>query len=104
MFSFPTDSPRDLIARLATARPGLVSKTWTHDVYRAGNGIALEYRYRIVCADTYYGDACRDQCVPRDDKFGHYECGENGVVCMEGWQGTYCDQRKYFDLFYDQTN
>jgi len=57
--------------------------------------VALSYRYRVVCDAGYYGPGCSTSCLPRDDKFGHYACDNNGLkICDDGWTGQYCDRRK----------
>ena len=58
----------------------------------------------MVCSDHYFGRDCDTLCRPRDDQFGHYECGPDGEkVCLEGWQkdtskkageGDYCTKGK----------
>jgi len=56
----------------------------------------LSYRYRVVCDAGYYGPGCSTSCLPRDDKFGHYACDNNGLkICDDGWTGQYCDRRKF---------
>ncbi|KAL5104601.1 Alpha-1-macroglobulin [Taenia crassiceps] len=30
-------------------------------------------------------------CVPRNDEFGHYECGDGDeILCLKGWKGSNC--------------
>ena len=68
------------------------------DAWTYGADDRLEYDYRLVCADSYYGRDCDVICKPRDDNFGHYTCGRNGEkICLPGWdsQGVYCTTRKY---------
>lgn len=51
----------------------------------------LQYAVRVKCQPNYYGPQCEQHCVPRDDQFGHYTCGEDGSkVCLDGWQGSFC--------------
>lgn len=63
----------------------------------------LDYEYRLVCADSYYGRDCDIICKARDDQFGHYTCGRGGEkICLSGWEkdlagGGYCTKRKYFN-------
>jgi len=60
--------------------------------------VTLSYRYRVVCDAGYYGRGCSTSCLPRDDKFGHYACDNNGLrICDDGWTGQYCDRRKTTD-------
>lgn len=44
--------------------------------------------FRLVCSQHYYGAHCDDFCRPRDDQFGHYECGTTAgeKICLEGYQ------------------
>ena len=57
--------------------------------------MTFSYRYRVVCDAGYYGPGCSTSCLPRDDKFGHYACDNNGLkICDDGWTGQYCDRRK----------
>ena len=59
----------------------------------------LTFSYRVVCDPTFYGPQCAVLCAPRDDKFGHYTCTENGTkACRDGWQGDYCDQGTWRSL------
>ena len=70
--------------------------TWNH-----GDDSRLEYDYRLVCAESYYGRDCDVICKARDDNFGHYTCGRNGEkICLPGWEkdlarGGYCTKREY---------
>jgi len=64
------------------------------DVQAAADPVTLSYRYRVVCDAGYYGPGCSTSCLPRDDKFGHYACDNNGLrICDRGWTGQYCDRR-----------
>ena len=52
--------------------------------------------YRLLCDAGYYGRRCALSCNARSDKFGNYECAENGSrVCLDGWSGNFCDIRTY---------
>ena len=96
-------SPRELIARLATQGEAKVTPPWTdnwaNDVHmekHTSGTVKLNYTYRVICDHNYYGPACTELCKPRDDKFGHYTCSENGTkACLDGWKGEYCDQGKF---------
>ena len=70
-----------------------------------GDDRKLEYEYRLVCGQSYYGPDCDIICKPRHDNFGHYTCGPQGEkVCLEGWEkdnqnsarDDYCLKRKYY--------
>jgi len=66
-----------------------------NDDCKATEPVTLSYRYRVVCDAGYYGPGCSTSCLPRDDKFGHYACDNNGLkICDDGWTGQYCDRRK----------
>ncbi|KAL3872719.1 hypothetical protein ACJMK2_035925 [Sinanodonta woodiana] len=85
-------SPRELISRLAAQRSAQAGTDWLYYIH-ATEYTQLEYSYRIVCDENYYGPSCSIFCRPRDDQFGHYTCSENGTkICMGGWTGQYCDQ------------
>ena len=72
-----------------------------------GDDGKLEYDYRLVCGNSYYGKDCDIICKPRHDNFGHYTCGPDGEkICLEGWEkdnqnsarDDYCLKRKYTQL------
>lgn len=51
-----------------------------------GGDSKLEYDFRLVCANEYYGTDCDILCKPRNDNFGHYTCGTGGEkICLDGW-------------------
>ncbi|GFY57031.1 protein serrate [Trichonephila inaurata madagascariensis] len=57
-----------------------------------GRAARISYRYRVLCSPHYYDYTCAKFCRPRDDRFGHYKCDEQGdKVCLEGWQGPNCE-------------
>jgi len=67
----------------------------------AADTVTFSYRYRVVCDAGYYGPGCATSCLPRDDKFGHYACDNNGLkICDDGWTGQYCDRRKISSVLY----
>ena len=69
---------------------------WSHFEYPTATS-ELKYKYRVVCDQNYFGSGCQDLCKPRDDRFGHYKCSQNGtIVCLEGWTGPYCDEGRCF--------
>jgi len=64
-------------------------------------GVTLGYDYRVLCLPDYYGDACDKLCRPRDDKFGHYTCSDQGdIVCLPGWKGDFCEKGKFDSLVF----
>lgn len=85
-------SPREQIMRLAVQRSIAAGSTWQHFSHTT-QYTSLEYSYRVVCDEHYYGTGCSTFCRPRDDQFGHYTCDNNGTkICLKSWQGPYCDQ------------
>ena len=92
-------SERELITRLAKQESLLVGKPWKEFIHSTEH-TTLEYSYRVMCDEYYYGPECIDLCKPRDDQFGHYTCDENGnKVCNQGWTGEYCDQGNYIGVY-----
>ena len=46
----------------------------------------------VICSESC---PTNSSCVPRDDLFGHYTCGEGGeIVCLPGFQdpASYCTE------------
>ena len=78
--------------QLATQRWMESSNSWKNDSYTVlGQQQSLDYEYRVKCDEHYYGEGCANLCRPRDDKFGHYTCSQEGdKVCLPGWSGEYC--------------
>ncbi|XP_050061562.1 uncharacterized protein LOC114123496 [Aphis gossypii] len=58
-----------------------------------GHTARMAYRVRVRCDRNYYGQNCTKLCKPRDDRFGHYTCGDTDgrKECIPGWQGDTCD-------------
>ncbi|XP_022653672.1 delta-like protein B isoform X3 [Varroa destructor] len=83
----PTSAPA---LRLTSSQFLAISQEWSKpDLARSPVKIA----FRAVCSAHYYGIACDRLCRPRNDRFGHYECDEEGnKVCTRGWAGEYCDK------------
>ena len=81
-----------MIMQLATQRWMESSNSWKNDSYTVlGQQQSLDYEYRVKCDEHYYGEGCANLCRPRDDKFGHYTCSQEGdKVCLPGWSGEYC--------------
>lgn len=70
------------------------SDEWTEEEDRSSHS-SIKYEFRVTCDSHYYGSGCANFCRPRDDQFGHYKCAASGArVCLTGWKGAYCDQRK----------
>lgn len=92
-----TDNQNNLVSRLATRRRLAIGEDWSQDVH-FGEQSELRYSYHVFCDEYYFGDGCADYCRPRDDTLGHYTCDEEGNrICLEGWKGNYCSERKYID-------
>lgn len=88
-------SPRDLIAKMKVQRSVEVGDQWHSYNYTNVNS-ELNYSYRVMCDNHYYGSTCSNYCKPRDDEFGHFRCETDGTkVCMDGWQGDYCTEGKF---------
>lgn len=84
-----------LIQRLSVQQVLEVSPEWKTNKSES-QYTWLEYDFRVTCDPHYYGAGCANLCRPRDDQFGHYTCSETGeIICLSGWQGDYCDKRKY---------
>ena len=89
-----TEKQNNLITRLATKRTLAIGEESAQDVHQ-GEQSELHYSYHVVCDEHYYGDSCSDYCRPRDDTFGHFTCDATGSrICLEGWKGDYCTERK----------
>lgn len=83
-----------LIQRLSVQQVLEVSSEWKTNKSES-QYTWLEYDFRVTCDPHYYGSGCANLCRPRDDQFGHYTCSETGeIICLTGWQGTYCEKRK----------
>lgn len=70
--------------------PGNEWKALSH----LGHTARMAYRVRVRCDRNYYGQTCTKLCKPRDDRFGHYTCGDTDgrKECIPGWQGETCDK------------
>lgn len=77
-----------------------MNQTWT--TYTSAHnyllhGKEIEFDYRVTCSQNYYGTGCDIFCRERDDNFGHNACSPTGEkICLSGWQGEYCSERKFF--------
>lgn len=57
-----------------------------------GRNARITYRVRVQCGATYYNTTCTTFCRPRNDQFGHYNCGPQGEkICLNGWMGDNCE-------------
>lgn len=89
--TFPASARGPLIMRLTMQRWLAVGDTWENNVHR-DNHTVLRFAFRVRCDEHHYGPGCAVTCRPRDDKFGHFTCSEQGgKVCLPGWTGDYCD-------------
>jgi len=104
LFLCVTDSARILISEFKVQRSletGITWRNFTHTTKRT----EYRYGYRVVCKDGRYGPGCNFQCTPRDDKFGHYSCNNNGQkICLPGWKGDYCEEgtrktKKFYKIY-----
>lgn len=83
-----------LISFFAVQRHLSAGADWSQDT-QTDKLTELKYSYRFICNDSYYGESCSKKCTPRDDRFGHYTCTQNGrLTCLPGWKGKYCEERK----------
>ena len=90
-----TGSPREKISRMAVQRHLQKGPEWSNFIHETDR-TQLEYKYRVMCNQDYYGPGCSTLCTPRDDHFGHYRCNETGEkVCLDGWTGQYCAEGRY---------
>lgn len=86
---------QELIMRMAVQGSLSVGIKWS-DFNYTSNQSELEYSYRAVCNEHYYGPHCTKICRPRNDEFGHYTCLNDGSIkCLPGWKGQYCQERKH---------
>ncbi|XP_054708436.1 protein jagged-1-like [Uloborus diversus] len=86
----------DSIAPIIEQKPysGIIlpSTEW-HNVLYTGTAAKLTFRIRVICDKNYYNSTCTVFCRPRNDKFGHYTCNEEGEkVCLPGWKGPTCEE------------
>ncbi|KAF6730339.1 Delta-like protein 4 [Oryzias melastigma] len=81
-----------LISFFAVQRHLSAGADWSQDT-QTDKLTELKYSYRFICNDSYYGESCSKKCTPRDDRFGHYTCTQNGrLTCLPGWKGKYCEE------------
>ena len=80
-----------MVHRVIKSRTLDAGEGWSY-----GGDDRLDYDYRLICSENYYGRDCYKHCKDRDDNFGHYKCDNNGrKVCLPGWTGgDYCTTRK----------
>lgn len=85
---------KTLITRLTTQQWLDVGTEWHQEEDRSSQSV-LSYEYRVMCDEHYYGSGCANLCRPRNDRFGHFTCSDQGDrICAEGWKGDYCTERK----------
>lgn len=85
-----------LISRFSIQGELGVTANWTQYTSRQ-SAKEIEFEYRVTCAANYYGPGCGTLCRERDDNFGHIACSASGQkICLSGWQGEYCTERKCF--------
>ncbi|XP_065372234.1 protein serrate [Calliphora vicina] len=88
--SYP-DSER-LIEETSFSSVILPSPEWK-TLDHIGRNARITYRVRVQCAATYYNTTCTTFCRPRNDQFGHYNCGPQGEkICLNGWMGDNCEK------------
>ncbi|XP_053238855.1 delta-like protein 4 isoform X1 [Podarcis raffonei] len=79
-----------LISQMAIRRSLAVGEAWLPD-QQSHEWARLNFSYRVVCNEHYYGDNCSRLCKDRDDLFGHYVCKADGTMaCLPDWTGDYC--------------
>lgn len=88
-----------LISRFSIQGELGVSANWTQYTSRSSSK-EVEFEYRVMCQPSYYGSGCETLCRERDDNFGHIACSASGQkICLSGWQGEYCTERKFFSFY-----
>jgi Golgi apparatus protein 1 len=93
----PAGSNSTLLHRIIKSESLKSGPGWVY-----GGDNKLDYDFRLVCANAYYGTDCDILCKPRNDQFGHYTCGPGGEkLCLDGWErrdatarDDYCMKRK----------
>ncbi|XP_003747847.1 delta-like protein B [Galendromus occidentalis] len=76
--------------RLSSSQFLAISQEWSKPEMPQSS---VKIAFRAICSTNYYGVACDRLCRPRHDRYGHYECDEQGnKVCSRGWAGEYCDK------------
>ncbi|XP_053202715.1 delta-like protein B [Panonychus citri] len=81
---------KDRILRQAFQEALEVHSDWIERSIRF-NSTQLTTKMRVLCDSNFYGKDCGQRCVPRDNKYGHYECNDKGRKCLPGWRGDFCD-------------
>ncbi|XP_022670135.1 protein jagged-1b-like isoform X1 [Varroa destructor] len=57
------------------------------------NTANVNYGIRLRCAPNHYTKDCSRTCSPRDDKYGHWTCNQDGIkICADGWKDVQCDR------------
>lgn len=59
---------------------------------------SIQYKYRVICDENYFGAGCEVFCRHRNDSFGHYVCDGDGTkLCLPGWEGEFCESAMCWD-------
>ena len=91
LWRLPEDAER-LIEETSFSSVILPSPEWK-TLDHIGRNARITYRVRVQCAATYYNTTCTTFCRPRNDQFGHYNCGPQGEkICLNGWMGDNCEK------------
>ncbi|XP_073994592.1 protein serrate [Rhodnius prolixus] len=89
--NFTTPAVEGLLEEASYSGIILPSAEW-HTLNHKGQTARITYRVRVQCDRHYFNSTCTKFCRPRDDKFGHYLCDNEGdKVCLDGWKGTNCE-------------
>jgi len=93
------DSRRSIESQVTVQESVDAGNDW-HVTSSRGAAALPVVSYRVRCDPGYYGPRCALACNPRQDKFGHYKCNDNGTrSCLDGWTGKFCDIREWRHCF-----
>ena len=84
--------PDASIATLMFDKMANLSVDWSETENVSDDSVSkiLRFRWKVRCANHYYGANCQTHCVPSDDSFGHYNCSSNGTkMCLPGYTATH---------------
>lgn len=49
-----------------------------------GQGKLIEFRFKLLCDENYFGRYCDVFCASRNDELGHFSCDQAGnIVCLD---------------------